>query len=505
MPHVTGNAAGTTLDKGDMWRMGKKQQLRRNFRFVSIVGFTMVLMSTWEAELNANIFGLINGGTGGLIWMYVGTYFGFLCAVISMAEMSSMAPTSGGQYHWVSEFAPASAQKFLSYLVGWLCVLGWQVGNVAVSFLIAGQLQGLVILNHDSYEPQRWHLTMIVIAVMTACMIFNTLLYRQLPILETIVLVLHVLGFFAILITLWATGTRTQSASDVFFTFTDGGGWGNTGLSCLVGILSPIFSLLGPDSSVHMAEELRNASKSLPRAMLAGMLVNGAMGLVMIITFCMLLGDVEQVLATPTGQPFIQVFYNAVQNKAAATAMTSLMIIITACGVINNIATSSRQLWAFARDKGVPFSPWFSAVHPRVNLPINALLFSYVVAILLSLINIGSTIAFNVLSSLGVGALISSYIISVGCMTVKRLRKQPLLPSSFSLGRAGLAINMFSTLFLILIFIMSFFPPSPQPAAETMNWSILVYGTVVLGSVTYYLLQGRYRYAGPVYYVRKSA
>ena len=28
------------------------------------------------------------------------------------------APTSGGQYHWVSELAPRSCQKYLSYLNG---------------------------------------------------------------------------------------------------------------------------------------------------------------------------------------------------------------------------------------------------------------------------------------------------------------------------------------------------------------------------------------------------
>lgn len=44
-------------------------------------------------------------------------------AIASMAEMASMAPTTGGQYHWVSEFAPKSAQRELSYVVGWLCVL----------------------------------------------------------------------------------------------------------------------------------------------------------------------------------------------------------------------------------------------------------------------------------------------------------------------------------------------------------------------------------------------
>lgn len=42
---------GTQLDKTDMRRMGKKQQLKRNFRFLSIFGFTMVLMATWEAQL----------------------------------------------------------------------------------------------------------------------------------------------------------------------------------------------------------------------------------------------------------------------------------------------------------------------------------------------------------------------------------------------------------------------------------------------------------------------
>ncbi|KAK3354046.1 amino acid/polyamine transporter I [Lasiosphaeria hispida] len=496
---------GSKLDRRDMWRMGKNQELRRNFRFLSIFGFTMVLMSTWEAQLNSNIFGLINGGTGGLIWMYIGTFLGFFCVVLSMAEMSSMAPTTGGQYHWVSEFSPPSAQKFLSYLVGWLCVLGWQVGNVAIAFLTSQQIQGLIILNNPSYTPQRWHLTLLVIAIETLCQAFNTFLYRHLPLVETIALILHFAGFFAVLIPLWVLGPRTSSARDVFFTFTDGGGWGNTGLSCLVGILSPIFSLLGPDSATHMAEELRDASKSLPRAMIATALVNGALGFVMIVTFCMVLGDVESVLATPTTQPFIQVFYNAVGNKAGVTVMTSIMVVLAACGVVNNIATSSRQLWAFARDRGVPFSGWFAVVHPRLGLPVNALVFSYGLAVLLSLINIGSNIAFNILTSLGVGALISSYAISVSCIAFKRIRGETLLPASFSLGRVGLFLNVFSVLFLTFTFIMSFFPPVPQPAVDIMNWNILVYGVVVVFSVGYYFLRGRYQYAGPVTYIRKSA
>lgn len=42
---------GTAADAQDMSRMGKQQQLKRNFRFISIVGFIMLLQSTWESML----------------------------------------------------------------------------------------------------------------------------------------------------------------------------------------------------------------------------------------------------------------------------------------------------------------------------------------------------------------------------------------------------------------------------------------------------------------------
>jgi choline transport protein len=48
---LVGQKEGTRFDQRDMWRMGKLQELRRNFRFFSIFGFTMVLMATWETML----------------------------------------------------------------------------------------------------------------------------------------------------------------------------------------------------------------------------------------------------------------------------------------------------------------------------------------------------------------------------------------------------------------------------------------------------------------------
>lgn len=91
--------------------------------------------------------GLVNGGTAGMIWMYLICWIAFIFIYASMAEMASMAPTSGGQYHWVSEFAPRKYQKSLSYFIGWLSVLGWQATTAGATFLTGTQIQGGCCIN----------------------------------------------------------------------------------------------------------------------------------------------------------------------------------------------------------------------------------------------------------------------------------------------------------------------------------------------------------------------
>jgi amino acid transporter len=67
---------------------------------------------------SANTQGLIAGGLSGLFWSLCWAYTGQFFIVLSLAEMAAMAPTAGGQYHWVSEFAPREYQKVLSYISG---------------------------------------------------------------------------------------------------------------------------------------------------------------------------------------------------------------------------------------------------------------------------------------------------------------------------------------------------------------------------------------------------
>lgn len=85
------------MDRVDMDRLGKKQELKRNFRLISIFSFMCVAMSTWVFVINASTSGLAAGGTGGFIAVYIASSFVYFPIVLSLAEMSSIAPTAGGQ------------------------------------------------------------------------------------------------------------------------------------------------------------------------------------------------------------------------------------------------------------------------------------------------------------------------------------------------------------------------------------------------------------------------
>jgi choline transport protein len=439
-----------------------------------------------------------------LLWPKWPQCWSYLFSALFLLTYFLRAPTAGGQYHWVSEFAPRSTQRFTSYLVGWLCVLGWQTGAASSAFLSAAEIQGLAILNYPNYVPKQWHLCLIMIAVTGVCGIFNTFLARKLPLVEGCVLILHILGFFAIMIPLWILAPRTD-AKTVFTSFNNNG-WSATGLSVLVGIISPAVSLIGSDSATHMAEEVKDASRVLPHAMITTVIFNGVLGFIMLLTMCFCLGDLNQVLQAPVaaiGVPFIQVFANGVQSNAGATVMTTILIILSTFCCITNIAAASRQLFAFARDKGVPFGSVLSAVPMGWEIPLNAIILTLMFSTLLSLIVIGSTTAYNNITSLGLAALLCSYMICIGSVVLRRVRRQPLLPRRVSLGAAGLSINLFSLAFLAMLFIFIFFPAEPKPTVQEMNWAVLIFGGVMIFSLVYFMLVGRKTYAGPVEYVRK--
>lgn len=105
-------------DSINMRRMGRRQELVRHFRMLSVASFVAIATAAWEIGLFEITPGLTDGGRPVLVYSVLWNFIGFGPIYLSMAEMASMAPIAGAQYHWVSEFAPESMQKILSYLTG---------------------------------------------------------------------------------------------------------------------------------------------------------------------------------------------------------------------------------------------------------------------------------------------------------------------------------------------------------------------------------------------------
>jgi choline transport protein len=243
-----------------------------------------------------------------------------------------------------------------------MCVIGWQAAMATTAFAATQQLQGLIALNAPSYVIQGWHTTLFAVAITAFAILWNTVFVRKLPLLEGIGLTLHVFGFFSFVVVLWVMGPRSD-AKTVWTNFQDNSGWGSKGVATLVGILGPIVTLIGSDSSCHLSEELKDAAWVLPRAMVATALVNYALGFIMTVTIMSTLGDdIPGLLTTPLGQPWIQVLLNATESRVGTSILTAVLCLLLLFCAINQITTSSRQLFAFARDKGLPFSDFLARV-----------------------------------------------------------------------------------------------------------------------------------------------
>lgn len=124
---------------------------------------------------------------------------------------------------------------------------------MSIAFLAGTIIQGLIILNDPTYVFERWQGTMLVIAITSFAIVFNTFLAKKLPMVEGLILIIHIVGLFAIVIPLWVLAPR-NTAKAVFTEFSNGGGWSSTGTSVMVGLSTSIVSMLGFDCGVHMCK-----------------------------------------------------------------------------------------------------------------------------------------------------------------------------------------------------------------------------------------------------------
>lgn len=126
------------------------------------------------------------------------------------------------------------------------------------------------------------------------------------------------------------------------------------------------------------------------------------------------------------------------------------------------------------------------------------------IAVILSILNLGGGAAFNSIMGLVTGAVGLTYALSIGCVLWRRLFGKPLPHARWSLGQFGVWVNGFAFFYEIFTVTISFFPMFADVTAKSMNWAIAMFGGVAILCSINYFINGRRYYKGPVVYLARD-
>ncbi|KAG8533987.1 uncharacterized protein KY384_001730 [Bacidia gigantensis] len=203
--------------------------------------------------------------------------------------------------------APWAIEDEAHITPGWVIAVGWQGSVIGLSFSAGTIIQALIELNNSNYVPQQWHGTLLVIAAVSFAIVFNIATAKHLPIIQVVLLMLHV-----------------------------------------------------------AAEEIKDASSNLPKAILWSVILNILLGYLTVFTLCFTIRDPAALLENGGTFPFVSHLFTITKSKTGTNVMVAIIIITLVCAVIAEIATASRQIWAFSRDNGFPFSAFLSKVGSHI-------------------------------------------------------------------------------------------------------------------------------------------
>ena len=140
-------------------------------------------------------------------------------------------------------------------------------------------------------------------------------------------MIIHGCGFICVIVVMSVMGSH-HDASFVFTSFQNQSGWSSDGVAWCLGLLTTSYGFVGYDAAAHMSEEMKNAARDMPRAMFGSVVVSGILTFPYIIALLFAIGDIDDLLASPTGSPITQLFVNVTGSNAGGIALNCIITII---------------------------------------------------------------------------------------------------------------------------------------------------------------------------------
>lgn len=487
-------------DAVDLAELGHSQALSRKFDTWSMLSLAFVVLGTWSVFAQSLASGLTNGGPITILWGLCLVTFCNTCIGVSLGEMCSSMPTAMGQAYWVSRLWPTPAGRFLSYLCAWINTFGWWTLSAStVAFMTEFILGMNLLFDEISTAPQTgWVQFLVYLGTTVLLTLLNIISCRRdkiLPIFNNFVGITFAGLFFVFgLALLISVGTRDglhfQPASFVFGAWINRTGWSD-GIVWFMGLVQSAYGLTAFDAAIHLVEEIPAPRKNIPRVIWLSIICGAGTGFLFMIVCLFSIQDLERVLDPTTGLPFMDLVKSTVGLQGAAVLIA--LFIINGLGQgVTVVTTASRLTWGFARDGGIPWSPYFSHVDETWKAPVRALWLQGIIIGLVGLLYTFSNTVLEAIVGVSTIALTISYAIPI--LTLLLVGSNKLPPAEFCLGRYGAIINWVSIVYCLVTTVFFFFPAEPNPAVAEMNYAIAVFGIILLFSVGFWFIKGRQTY-----------
>ncbi|MGL4766990.1 MAG: amino acid permease [Formosimonas sp.] len=357
-------------------KMGYKQELERRMGGFSNFAISFSIICILAGGIGAFPMALSAGGGAsvGIGWL-VGAGFALVVAA-AMAQIASAYPTAGALYHWGSILGG----KGWGWATAWFNLLGLIFVTASVNFgvydfffkTLVAPLMGIDVDGLGKTEA------VLFVAAITAIQAFLnhrgikltsmlTDLSGYLIFAVTVLMIGSLLAYSPVPLD-WSRLTTFHN-----YTGTEGSLWpdaSGAGMAFLLGLLLTTYTITGFDASAHTSEETKNAPVNVPRGILRAVFWSVLFGYIMVATFVLTMSSVDD--GVKQGFGFLSALFANLPPALNAILSIGIFVANFLCGLAC-LTSTSRMMYAFARDGGLPASDALKAVHPTHSTPVAAI------------------------------------------------------------------------------------------------------------------------------------
>lgn len=473
---------------------GYRQEFKREFGYFSAFSFAVSISGLFATIGTTYFYPLSSGGPAGVVWAWFMGGVGCMCIALSVSEMVSAHPTSGGLYYSCSKVFPLKWASAICWVDGWVNLLGQIAGVASSDYGAAGMLLSAVSMGSNfSYQPTDKHIVGVMVAILLFHGCINSFPTKYLERMTSSYVVLHFGCLLAGAIALLVKTSNKHDASYVFGHVESYNGWSPVGFSFILGALSVSWTMTDYSATAGLCEEMKSPATVAPWAISTAMLFTYVIGFLynIVLAFCM--GNPETILNQ--SQPVAMIYYNSL-GKGAGIFFTVAMFIVMNMVGSSSLQACSRTLWSQARDGMIPYvgRRWLYRVNSRTLTPLYAVWACTLCSIAINLIALGSSTAINAIFNVCAIALDWSYIIPI---VGKRWFSDQFIPGPWHLGKFSFIVNWWAIIWTAFISVIFFMPTELPVTPQNMNYAVVFFVGIFGASILFWNAGGYKLYQGP--------